>query len=339
MDCYYQLTVGCGIRHRQEPAHERSSAHLGAMIPNLRLQSISLALLLFILPSRLSAQTPDVRQSVVKGLTPALSDGKWGYTDASGNFVIHPQFVKARKFSEGLAAVEVETEPPSHVATLDEHGNKTPVRSAQTKWGFVDATGKLVIKAEFSAVQDFAEGLAAASYEVPWGFFDSWGYIDKQGKMVIKPQFSRADAFSEGLALVWCCSVQLGDAFEQGFTKQGYIDRAGRWLFQSRYWYFFNDDFSEGLVPFRKNFGKWGYMDKAAQMVIKPQFSWAGKFSQGLAPVLVNGKCAHIDATGTIIGEPQPEKPAEGSEKKLRRATRDVHGTVVMTVNLPPPCP
>lgn len=30
-----------------------------------------------------------------------------------------------------------------------------------------------------------------------------WGYIDKTGKMVIKPQFNCARSFSEGLARVW----------------------------------------------------------------------------------------------------------------------------------------
>src|SRR5580765_4452613 len=30
-----------------------------------------------------------------------------------------------------------------------------------------------------------------------------WGYIDKTGKVVIKPQFKAAEGFSDGIGLVW----------------------------------------------------------------------------------------------------------------------------------------
>ena len=44
------------------------------------------------------------------------------------------------------------------------------------------------------------------------------------------------------------------------------------------------------LIPIQENCGLlgylWGYRDRAVQVVIKPQFSWAGRFSEGLARVL-----------------------------------------------------
>ena len=65
----------------------------------------------------------------------------------------------------------------------------------------------------------------------------------------------------------------------KSFVKTGYIDKTGKWVFSSRFWYWFYDKFSEGLVPFRKTGGKWGYMDKTGKIVIKPEFNWAGEFS------------------------------------------------------------
>jgi hypothetical protein len=32
-------------------------------------------------------------------------DGKWGYIDTQGRFMVNPQFDDARPFSEGMAAV------------------------------------------------------------------------------------------------------------------------------------------------------------------------------------------------------------------------------------------
>ncbi len=96
----------------------------------------------------------------------------------------------AFEFSEGLAAVSV-------------------VENNVTRWGFIDKTGKTVIKPRFHEVKSFSEQLAAVCVgiekgkpgqtEEPW----RWGYIDKSGKVVIKLQYHRARPFFRpGLARV-----------------------------------------------------------------------------------------------------------------------------------------
>jgi WG containing repeat len=45
---------------------------------------------------------------------------------------------------------------------------------------------------------------------------------------------------------------------------------------------------SGDLRPFQQS-GKWGYTNKDGQIVIKPQFSLAGRFSEGLALVWTGG--------------------------------------------------
>jgi hypothetical protein len=265
--------------------------------------------------------------------------GKWGYADDQGNVIIQPRFEKARNFYEGLAAVQIQTGKMVKVGSIDKQGTYITKEVAESKWGFIDENGTVAIKPQFEAIGDFSEGLAPASYQAPFPFDDSWGYIDRHGDMTIKPQFSKAQRFSEGLALVECCSIQIGDVFEQVATKMGYIDKTGFWMIHSRVAYFFYDDFAEGLVPFRKNLGKWGYMDATGRIVIKPKFSWAGKFSGGLAPVLLTDGCAQIDKAGEIVGQPQPERPADAKEERLRKLTRDRSGTVVRMLDPSPPCP
>ncbi len=49
--------------------------------------------------------------------------GKYGYINCAGNMTITPQFDLAHEFHEGLAAVEI-----------------------NDKWGFIDKTGKIVIR-------------------------------------------------------------------------------------------------------------------------------------------------------------------------------------------------
>ena len=44
----------------------------------------------------------------------------------------------------------------------------------------------------------------------------------------------------------------------------------------------------------------WGYIDKTGTMVVPLQFSRAEPFSEGLAPVTLNGKAAYIDEVGRV---------------------------------------
>ncbi len=147
-----------------------------------------------------------------------------------------------------------------------------------------------------------------------------WGYEDGAGKIVIEPQFSRASRFSEGLALVWTGGAPLIDPVVTSFVKMGYIDPTGHWVIHSRLEYYFYDDFSEGLVPFRKQFGRWGYMDKRGKIIIRARFDWAGNFSGGIAPALLDSKCAHIDKGGRVIDQSQTILPPHKGEQ-------DSHGT------------
>jgi hypothetical protein len=52
--------------------------------------------------------------------------------------------------------------------------------------------------------------------------------------------------------------------------------------------------FSEGLAPVEVN-GKWGFIDTKGNMVIPAVYDSAGSFSEGLAQVKVNGKWGYID--------------------------------------------
>ncbi len=253
---------------------------------------------------------------------PFERDGRWGYEDGRGNTIVAPQFAKAEKFSDGLAAVYVEIAPASAANAIGSRDAGVPAIRNEKKWGFINDHGEMVIAPEFEAVGHFSEGLAAASRELPWSDGETWGYINKHGEMVIKPQFNAASPFSEGLALVYAGGIPLTDNFVLSFVKMGYIDKGGRWVIGSNFWYFFYDNFSEGVVPFRKNFGKWGYLNQQGKIFIRPQFDWAGSFFHGLAPVLVSGICTHIDKGGHIVGQSTPQiRSGKKNPEQDRRGT------------------
>jgi hypothetical protein len=109
--------------------------------------------------------------------------GKFGYADGNGAIVIKPQFDHAEGFSDGLAAVMIKDE------------------NNMEKWGFIDATGKMVIPATFKLRPGrFTEGLAAVrvgdsnNYEMT--------YIDKTGKRVMESKPWELGEFHNGFAWV-----------------------------------------------------------------------------------------------------------------------------------------
>lgn len=300
------------------------------------------------------------------------SDRKYGYIDKTGAVVIQPQFDVAYDFSEGLAEVNYDVKPLANPdAASSALINGTPVR-AQTdggKWGFIDTTGKMVIKVEppvQAPVGPFFEGLALfTTYIKDKGHV--LGFMDKTGSIAIKPQFSSAYEFHEGLAAACIGPKRCGFidksgqfviapkyartfSFSEGlglagteYDKLGFIDKSGRMLIVPQFGNRANIGFHDGLsavtvphggqygfinkdglmvityqfdwaTPFIEGLslvslnGKWGFIDKEGKFAIEPQFEEASIFSEGLAAVKINGKYGYIDKTGKMLIEPRYTK-------------------------------
>jgi len=138
------------------------------------------------------------------------------------------------------------------------------------KFGYIDASGKLLISARFDFAECSHEGLALVQLGSKYGF------IDKTGNLAIPASFDQASSFSEGLA-----AVSVG-------TKWGFIDSSGRMVIPPRF-----DDlgFPPGAKPFSEGLaavtidGTTGYIDKTGKIMITPQFDLFTEFSEGLAAV------------------------------------------------------
>ncbi|MBN2571704.1 MAG: WG repeat-containing protein [Ignavibacteriales bacterium] len=123
-------------------------------------------------------------------------NGKIGYIDKTGKIIIKPFHTKAYNFFEGLALVE------------KWEGTSEPTRR------YINNDGKIIIDlaTDFTDAGDFSNGLAFIRKN------KKYGYIDKTGKIVIKPQFEWPSNFSEGLAYV------------RKNGKYGFIDKSGKIL-------------------------------------------------------------------------------------------------------------
>lgn len=170
------------------------------------------------------------------------------------------------------------------------------------KAGYIDRSGKVVIKPTFDAYGNyggvFHNGLLnVGGYEGP--------FYDLTGKEVINNGFYRNWDFAEGLAA----------AMRQDGDKWGYIDRSGNFAINPRF-----DDYPRGYVfPFSdgaariKAGDKYGYIDRNGEFIIPPKFLHGSDFTEGVAGVVVDGPCLYFDigpcTGGEILGPKESEAP------------------------------
>lgn len=256
-------------------------------------------------------------------LYPIRVNGKAGYIDAVGNVVIKPKFMRAWQFSEGLAPVEINDAPT--FAYINKKGDFTigpwqgiasvfseglGLISRKGGQGFIDPSGKIVIEPQFSFAKSFSDGMAQVILDqcIPSVDCGLIGYIDKSGRVVIKPQFRAAQDFHEGLAAV-----------RRGNDEWTFIDKEGKEITEQ---HFRSDlknslvvttDFSDGLAGVKID-GKWGFIDKAGNMVISPKFDHAEKFSEGVAAVSLECRWGYIDKAGSFVIKPQFRYASEFSQ-------------------------
>jgi len=257
-------------------------------------------------------------------------DGKSGFINTSGKFIIEPNYYWCGYFESGIAQVIKDSNPEwikinkegniqESLSTLnpvsvdskrgysDQEGKiiikpvfdkafhfsenlaVVGMKKSEVKWGFIDKKGAIVIKPIYSSVGQFSEGLASILLVEN----DKYGYINKAGEVVIEPKFDCSRAFSSGLAV-----IQKGDCNN---GKSGYIDKEGNIVIDTQYDWACN--FSEGLACVKKD-GKWGYINSSGEYIIQSIYDYAGLFSEGMALVHLKGKKYFIDKNGKNVLEP-----------------------------------
>jgi hypothetical protein len=215
-----------------------------------------------------------------EGLAAAYHDDKkhlHGYVDSAGRVVIPFQYYYSFEFSDGRAVAAVNDSndfEKRRAGLIDRHGRwivppkYKDVRSGsdgrwafrihtndanEERWGFLDADGRVVIEPKYKLVGDYSEGLCLASDG------NDAMFLDKQGRTAFRlPKDARhAEGFSCGLALVYGGSGVWGNIKEGGMLFDD-PNAADPWA---------------------------GFLAHDGTMAIKPAYTAAGSFTEGLAPV------------------------------------------------------
>ncbi|MCL2281947.1 MAG: WG repeat-containing protein [Fibromonadales bacterium] len=227
------------------------------------------------------------------------------YIDKAGKFIISPIYSWANDFSDGVAWVQEENQPPMlidkkgkmilQIDSLKYAGNfnngiaKIGVLSQEKGLieKFINKNGEEAIITTGEHMGDFSDGL----YSFNNAETGKWGYKNQNGEIVINEQFDYADEFSDGMAII------------RNDVKFGVIDKKGNYLINPQYEYMEYDSVGLFVVELGE---KYGWINKKGETVINPQFDAASSFDGNkLAPVRIGSKSGYINKNGEIAINPQ----------------------------------
>ena len=272
----------------------------------------------------------------------------WGYANQKGEMLIQPSFAKCWKFSEeGLALIyDVELKEFYFINTKGERLS-TEVKGFRVKeglglnfntegfvngmalikyngkWGFLNASGKLIIPAVYDDanyfnggystakkgsefvvlnqngeetkisgnpidVNEFSEGLAPYRSATK-----QFGFIDVHGKIAIPAKFESVGFFHHGLAWAKADGGQLG-----------YINNKGEWVIKPQFVAGKNFEEVSGLARVKVD-DKWVFITAKGDFKKIVNGEDLTDFSEGLAYSRSNGKIGFYDNSGKWIIEPQ----------------------------------
>jgi len=240
------------------------------------------------------ADTPTAR--LAETWVPVLKGNHYVFIDNQGQekLSLGPELKDLGEFSDGLAKFSIEYKDPDPSIPED--------YKSRTKDGFLDSTGKIVIKPTFDSASKFREGFSeivlnmANRYNLGAGTVSGEiNFIDTTGNMICAKNFEAKDGdgqFSEGLAPV---------VTENGW---GFVNTQGKVVIPPRYTLV--GGFSCGLAPVAVStkgrfVSKWGYIDKNGAFIIPPGYDDALAYSDGLCMVDRNGKVSFLDSTGKTV--------------------------------------
>lgn len=143
------------------------------------------------------------------------------------------------------------------------------------KYGYVNPKNETIIPFKFADAEDFSEGLAMVgivkgTHNTWWGSTKRvvYGYIDQSGTFVIPPKFANQ-------------SLNPGSGFKEELAVMG----AER---------------KDNIYP-----DKYGYIDKTGKWAIKPIYTDAGDFVNGVAVVQTSRGYGAINKSGEWVVEPK----------------------------------
>lgn len=208
-----------------------------------------------------------------------MEDSLVGFLNKQSEIVIKPQYLDAKKFSEGLCAI----------------------KSTYGKWGYINKSGELIIPCIYKEAYSFCCGrsIVGISDEL-YGIIDNKGILlhTISGRIGGAQSFPGYDIVNNEIVFSENLISSTSDT-----NVYHYIDINGT-VQENLGHYLGAGSFSEGLAAVMNDQKDYGYINKQGTLVIPYQFCYGSKFEDGFAVVYdKTGKWVYIDKRGNILAD------------------------------------
>lgn len=215
----------------------------------------------------------DNSSGIDRDLIPVEIEGKLGYVNSEGKYMILPSDGFCSSFSDGYAVKYAET-------------------SDKVLYGLADKKGKFVIQPEYTDLIIPSEGIVWALKDK-----DDIVALDLKGNTIFTlPEADWVFSFSEGLA-------KFSGANEAGERVYGFVDMKGDIAIPAT----LHDanSFTDGFAAVQGDDHRWYYIDKKGKNAFGTQtWSLASDFHNGRASVKIDGETPTtgiIDKEGKLL--------------------------------------
>lgn len=275
-----------------------------------------------------------------------FSDGKYGLIDRIGR-IVRKEMAFVGPFENGLARVSFQgrisgslkndhslgklqayladmLSPNAMVdyTQYDRHFRKNAYLICEScEWGFMDTTGQVVIKPQYTFVQNMSKEVGMVKKGNKWGMvsrrgdllipcqYDGVEFLENTDEKIIKvykqePKYGLIDTL--GQLAVGAVYDEIGSFSEGRLAVSqnnlwGFVDAEGKEVVPCRYKEVKN--FSEGLAAVRQD-NKWGFINKQGEVEIGFRYRRAGNFKEGVAWVSTERGYGYIDIAERFVIEP-----------------------------------
>lgn len=205
------------------------------------------------------------------GLAKVRVGKKYRLVDRAGKWVGKRAFGAIQEFSEGLAAVRLQST------------GQGSIFGTNLNWRLIDTAGSFVGKQEYRKIDTFSEGLALFKNQK-----GKYGYLNKQGQVAIPATFIKASNFEGGKAVVW-----------EAYNKTGVLDSSGQVVMP-----IIHDKilaYDKGLALLKKRNSGYGYIHENAQPQTPLLYQAARPFQHQVALVRPKDKWGIINQQGLPV--------------------------------------
>jgi hypothetical protein len=255
-----------------------------------------------------------------EGMAGVSVDDKYGFINTQGHVVVPICYDKILDFSEGFAVVAVENEGHwliekyGNIATKQKYEdcygfcNGIGAVKIGGLWGFIDTSGKIVIKPQFDDICDFS-----SSDFIEVCIADKYGLINRQGNIILPVKFDSINRLSDSFY-----AIKQNDYWSWVHIQKDIITNQTKPIYFDDLAYFehniidydnnrgiytkYEDDREsvEELEVYSQN-GKYGFMNLYGDIIIPMKYDFALPFSGGYAVVKKDFKWGFIDRHGNEV--------------------------------------